>query len=60
MPTDVSEELIKYHVGSQLLPGSIFALLILDPEAGDNTLFRNVGSHTDYTALITVFAARKK
>jgi hypothetical protein len=29
----------------------LFALLIFDPEDGSDMFFRNVGSHTGYTAL---------
>jgi hypothetical protein len=32
------------------------ARLIFDPEDGSDTFFRNVGSHTDYTALYPIFS----
>jgi hypothetical protein len=36
---------------NHLLARWFLSLLILDPEDGSDTLLRNVGSYTDYTAL---------
>jgi hypothetical protein len=57
MYTDVSKEHINSILGvenqpsKKSLPSWFLARRIFDPEDGSNVFVRNVGSHTNYTAL---------